>query len=988
MKIEWVQSDSYETAALGLEAAQGPHLHEIIPAALRTENMVASWLSSRSFDSDEADVEGFNPYDGLEDEYMMFSDSFRDVRSPDQLAMRKAKIDKEIADRRLLAEAGWVGYGWQVAAGILDPMTLPLVVVPIARVGQGALRVATTTAAVGAAEAAIVEGGLHSTQETRTINESLLAIGGTAIVGGILGGIAGVSARRIEDAADNTRNYVQQVIESDGFDNIDDVPSVGAMAVEDFADGSGIGYVGWRFTPITRGLTAQAEGARVATNLMYPHNFATDANRAGIAASNAGDNVEIKVLNDQDRFSGQLAEALDSNYKAYTESSLMLTARLKGRFSEKITYAQFSEEVGKAMNRGDAHSIPEVDKAAKSLRPILDEVKRHFQDLGDLPQHLKTKYAQSYFPRIFDIKKIEADRNGFSSLLVSHYTKKIGDEDAAREIASQIIDNIEGQHISLMPTDDIVPSSPFLKERVLDIDDELLEPFLVRNVEQVMHTYLRSTLPEIHIRKNFGQVEQRRLAAGKMGPPEPQVTPLQRTINAVIGEVNDDYNSLMAATKSPDKLKKLTAERKVILDDLKAGFELLTNRYMLPRAEHKQLANLANIMRGLTFMTNLGMMTIAAIPDLSRLMMQHGLKPFVRAMPAAFTQFVGEASKMARRDLERMGFALDTVTSGRAYAIADVDEFGTVMERWTRRFAQFTGMNHWNKELKLVAGMIGQDEFIRQSMRFDKLSKRQRTRLLKAGIDEDAARRIVEEFEKHGDTIKNLKHAKTMEWDDQALARKFERILHQDVINTIVTPSRGDKPLLFSTQTGRTVFQFKSFLVAAHNKVLLPIAKDMQHKDFTALSGVLTGAGLGMMVEYVRMNMAGRGEELESYSPGDWARAAIDRSGLATVPMEGFNFVDRVTHGRLSGMMGLQEGSRYFYRNAWGSWLGPTAGYTEDAVTVIQRLVRDGDFTASDAAKIRKLIPYQNLFYIRQLLNQIQEGAIDYYELEDNRRQR
>ena len=49
------------------------------------------------------------------------------------------------------------------------------------------------------------------------------------------------------------------------------------------------------------------------------------------------------------------------------------------------------------------------------------------------------------------------------------------------------------------------------------------------------------------------------------------------------------------------------------------------------------------------------------------------------------------------------------------------------------------------------------------------------------------------------------------------------------------------------------------------------------------------------------------------------------------------------------------------------SLVGPTLGYLEDRPNF------SGEWTASDTHRLRKMLPYQNLFYIRQLLDKVEE---------------
>jgi len=145
--------------------------------------------------------------------------------------------------------------------------------------------------------------------------------------------------------------------------------------------------------------------------------------------------------------------------------------------------------------------------------------------------------------------------------------------------------------------------------------------------------------------------------------------------------------------------------------------------------------------------------------------------------------------------------------------------------------------------------------------------------------------------------------------------------------------------------------------------------------DVAAFEGLMVGISVGMMSEWVRLNLSGRGDELKKYSMQDWARAGLDRSGVATVPMEAINMTDRVLDGALSQQMGLMQGSRYFYRNWAGTLMGPAAGYIGDVGKLSQNLVNSDGITERDIHSIRRLMPYQNMFYLRLGINEIEKNV-------------
>lgn len=141
-------------------------------------------------------------------------DQWDDVYNRTAAEAKRSQIEKERKDRATLSAAGWTGLGASFIAGVADPTIL----IPggaLARsgaVGYSALRSAASVGAMAAAATGLQEAGLQATQETRTAAESAIAIGGSAILGGLIG----AGASRFLSAGEWSR--VSKQIETDLVD--------------------------------------------------------------------------------------------------------------------------------------------------------------------------------------------------------------------------------------------------------------------------------------------------------------------------------------------------------------------------------------------------------------------------------------------------------------------------------------------------------------------------------------------------------------------------------------------------------------------------------------------------------------------------------------------------------------------------------------------------------------------------------------------------
>ena len=83
------------------------------------------------------------------------------------------------------------------------------------------------------------------------------------------------------------------------------------------------------------------------------------------------------------------------------------------------------------------------------------------------------------------------------------------------------------------------------------------------------------------------------------------------------------------------------------------------------------------------------------------------------------------------------------------------------------------------------------------------------------------AARIAKQFEKHGEKLKHNLVANTDAWDDLVAVKHYRAAMNKEINRTIVTPGMGDTPLWMSTELGSTIAQFKKFVMAATQRMLM-----------------------------------------------------------------------------------------------------------------------------------------------------------------------
>ena len=122
--------------------------------------------------------------------FELMPEYFTDIFNTQALAARRAQIEREQELRAVQDRSPWGAAGASLALQLVDP-TMLIPGANLVKVGRGVYRFAGSAAKVGAAAAgatAVQEAVLQSQQQLRTGEESAIAIGGSFVLGGMLGG--------------------------------------------------------------------------------------------------------------------------------------------------------------------------------------------------------------------------------------------------------------------------------------------------------------------------------------------------------------------------------------------------------------------------------------------------------------------------------------------------------------------------------------------------------------------------------------------------------------------------------------------------------------------------------------------------------------------------------------------------------------------------------------------------------------------------------
>jgi hypothetical protein len=232
-----------------------------------------------------------------------------------------------------------------------------------------------------------------------------------------------------------------------------------------------------------------------------------------------------------------------------------------------------------------------------------------------------------------------------------------------------------------------------------------------------------------------------------------------------------------------------------------------------------------------------------------------------------------------------------------------------------------------------------------------------------------------------GDRVRGLWWPNTEAWADEEAKTLFRQALSSNLKSTIVTPGL-ERPLISDANLGfRLVFQFKSFGLSSLTRSL---QAGLQQGDMAVLNGALLSLALGALSYYTWAVAVGGDtlEEANQFDPAKYADEAIARSGLLAVGQDAWDVAQQLPRVRdYATFSGKQIAQRQGV-----SLIELLAGPSFDAAQRAGNIILNLDEpTATTVHSARTLLPFQNLFYIRQALDKVEAWLVETGQLPERR---
>lgn len=606
----------------------------------------------------------------------------------------------------------------------------------------------------------------------------------------------------------------------------------------------------------------------------------------------------------------------------------------------------------------------------------IEKTKEKLADLKEKKRKLKTEDKEKRKKINERIKKIKEDIESFENEIRKNAPQKGLDSNGKlfkmktdKKLwtdVEQTIDNILGDNEGVLVNpmlEKIKSNKPDpLKHRKMTVEQVKLREWQSTNMANIGKMYVRATSPVVHLTE----------LAQKNGFKD--INEFKAGIEKSLKEEFD----IKSKGKSGTEAQKLRNERDQMISDMNATFQLVEGVYGDgPNTLNNSAKKYAQNFLKWNATRLLGFMTMSSFPDVGIQVMKHGPYRFIHD---GLVRSMSQMRQMTKTDLQGMGYGIDTEVGSRLHSFADTQglttnpgPFTKAFDAMSKKFGNLSLMNQWNDLMTNIAGHMGINrtlQTVHKVVQGESVPEKELLRLRQLGVKEKHFNTLFE-FTKNNIDDDGAIWADWSNWDIQTpkqaeALEAFQAAVGKEIDNIVIVPGLGDKPLLARSLPGQIILQFKSFLMAATNRVL---TSGIQNRnDINTYLGVATMLGLGAF-SYVTTSLV-RGNEPD-LSFENLSKEAIDKSGILGIYGEFANIGAKA--------FGYRGSSRYQSRDLTGGFLGPAFGAASEVISVMQKVegivAGNETITTKDAQKFLRLFPFQNLGYIHQLNRKVMKGA-------------
>jgi hypothetical protein len=959
------------------------------------------------------------------------AETWRGIGSPEEMQGAVADIRAEMLDREQRSVQGWAGTLGEIVGYAVSPETLGALAVAIPTGGASvAGRFAMGAGVIGAAEIPH-ELAMHQSQALRTAQESATNVISASIVGGVIAGafgrrLANSVSKGIHDDIQNAIENHGML----GDSTVSAAQVTGYNAKGDLIENPPWIKSGW-LSPARPIATSPSIVSKGVLAQFWENAFTFGKNADGTANTVALETRANQVIGVMTRESNLAVNAGYKRFVGAETRMDMVRGAVRNRgqrsaFERELHYAMASGDKVPAGRGLNPDQISAIEETAKSLRDnVYNKTVAMARESGLIsdPEEFAVRFAESYVPRRWNKKTLRTaeGKEKFTKALRLRYeqdalnwnyeaAQQLAREEAWRTapegLTAKEYEAIMEEAARRIPEESIEPPSrEAINARVertynkiansYDMDVYagpkgfgLASPFKGREVPLddifLLDNNLLISDMELMTRNHINRMVKPSMMAREAGDHE---------MVAQKQAIRDDYQDMIDAAEDAGDFKKSAQLSQQLKNEIDM-FDVLLDRWYgrsgLPKT--REGAIVSDVFRGFRSLNTslmMGMVLPTSAGDAARWNLATIYAPELgKAGPSMAAAF--KSLNLNKAQWAKIGIAHETATRIRQMKLYDGNDViqntgaHAVTDVWTNATSTVSGglmkathLAEWTDYGKNMAAAYAQNDMLEKLVRWDDLLPKTKKKMARLGFDERMARAVQEEVERSralspeeaGIRIRE-DGATEVNWDNWQGkdAEKFGTILFRESERAIVTPTVIDMPLfLGDSEIGKTLAQFMSFLMAAHNQIFTPMVRRFAEAETAAeyirsslmLSQLLVG---GLAAYNIREALYGRlGEDRTAM---DHALNAVDYSGAVPLLMMGFNGINMMTENRLTNAIGATSMSRTSHRPFSSVWGGPTAGTLENFYKAGQSALGEVKMTDADWRRARRLVPFNNLMYL------------------------
>ena len=681
---------------------------------------------------------------------------------------------------------------------------------------------------------------------------------------------------------------------------------------------------------------------------------------------------------------------------------------------------EFSNLVSRAV-RGEVIGIPAVTRAAESTKRLFKTM------LDDLKTDGVTGAADildnaNYFPRHWSISRLQdvQERVGESKLInflknsLVKGSNNLSDADGLK-LSASILRMIRSAKFSDgFSVDRVLKTTDETELRNLITDyTDLLEP----DVNDLVKVLLKPKKPKVPARlsrrASFDETHEEIIDNVAIKFSDLLDNNTEGVVGAYVNQMSGHVAFARTGIKSKNDYLK-------ILDQVKKGYELpeVAKKYVsktgkirkqfeldtletiykniigIPTEQNIQ-GGTATILRNLrkyNYANVFNQVGFAQIPELGNIIGTAGVRTFVKYIPE-FKNILTRAKdgKLTNEFLDEIETLVGGTGSNRLVdsVINRTDDFAGMttkvgkvektLDVATRITSDFSGFHAVDTLSRRLATITSFDKLARHATGKLKLKPSDIKRYKNIGFSEEELESVFSNIRKNssfvegGLTGRKIRRLNVDQWDDQDLVNKMSLYMNRHLRRVIQENNYGEMISMGADGSlGKTLFQFRNFVMTAYSKQLL---HGLHMRDLTFFTSFVSSTMLAGLVYIAQQNIQAIGKtgtEREEFLED---RLSLESIGGATF--------QRNTYSTLlpslldMGLYYSGNDTMFNYRSSGletNLWTGnPTYALIENigkAVRGAGQAITDDeyDFSKRDAYKWLRIAPYQNMLGIRNVL--------------------